>query len=111
MSGIASLYVVPHTADEWLRFSFVHQAHHRDVNRVVLQTRSVVLPEYPLDPPGDITAWLTANQVMHVATDFVLGVQSYPLEGLDPQNDAMLQTWIRQHGFEHYQWAQILGIG
>jgi len=111
MSGIAGIYVIPRSLDAWERWSFVHAAHHRDVNRAALATRGVILPEYPLDPPGELEAWLTANQVMHVATDAVLGVQSFPLEGLDPTDEEAVNVWIHQHGWEHKQWAQILGIG
>lgn len=113
MSGLAGLYVLPETPEDWRQWSFVHASHHRDINRIIFQTTGIVLQEFPLDPidAGDFDSWLLLNQTLHVEMDAILGINSYNLEALDPKDQASLQTWIRNHGQEHYQAAAILGIG
>ena len=114
MSGLAGLYVVPQTPDEWRQWSFVHVAHHRDVSRLLMANYGVASPGFALDPlPGTMPddTWLLANQSLHVIMDAVLGINAYNLEQVDFNDPGQLATWINNHGQEHYQAAQKLGIG
>ncbi len=115
MSGIAGLYNVPQTPEEWATWATTHAAHHRDINRRIYELSSgqIIEPEYILDPINfrDIEEWQAQNQTAHKSMDIVLGISGYDLTGVDFGNNDALAAWIQLHSNEHYQAANVLGIG
>ena len=116
MSSVATLFETPTTPALFALWSSVHVAHHRDINRVIYQVYKLALPEYMLDPlnPLDETAlnnWLYVHQAMHQNQDQVLGIAGYDLSDVDWTDRESLAFWTQQHANEHYQAANILGIG
>ncbi len=113
MSAIAGLYNVPGTESEFLTWSFINAAHHRDIARVVYQLVGTVLPEFQLDPfdPNNPGVWLYQHQLMHQNQNEVLGIAGYDLLDVDWQNEGERAGWIQLHASEHYQAANILKIG
>ena len=113
MSAVASLYNVPGTPEELAKWSMVHMAHHRDINRVIYQVFAIALPEYLLDPidPANLGPWDDLHQAMHQSQDEILGISGYNLLGIDFSNQQLLATWIFLNATEHHQVADILRIG
>lgn len=113
MSAIASLYNVPTTEGELSTWSFLHAAHHADINRVVLETRGVQLPAYILDPfdPRNIQVWLDQHQDLHTQMDAVLGISGFNLDSVEWEDENQRAGWIFLQAQEHYTAAAILEIG
>jgi hypothetical protein len=113
MSGIASLYNVPGTADELAEWSFDHMAHHRDIISKIYALENVQLPEYILDPidPNNPGVWEYQHQLMHDAQNFVLGIQGQDLTGVDWKDQNLMTAWVFLNAQEHFQAADILEIG
>src|ERR1700693_3796602 len=103
MSGLAGLYSIPQSPDEWRQWSFVHAAHHRDISLLLFTIYGVSSESFALDPiPGAAPddSWLLMNQSAHIVMDATLGINSCNLENVDFTDQAQLQTWINNHGQE-----------
>lgn len=113
MSGIADLYNVPNTPEEWAQWSFAHAAHHHDIIRVLYETTGLSLSEFVLDPfdPRTPETWLTNHQVMHAQQDLIVGVAPFNLQQVDFTNPEQTAGWIFLNATEHKQAADVLGIG
>ncbi len=113
MSAVAGIYNVPSTRQELDTWAFQHAAHHRDINRVIFELLGITVPEYVLDPvnPDDSKLWTYQHQSMHTFMDAILGINGYNLLALDWKNEALLSGWIYFNANEHYQAANLLGIG
>lgn len=116
MSSVATLFEVPQDRATFLIWNSAHVAHHRDINRVIYQDFKVALPEYMLDPfdPGDESAlnnWLYLHQAMHDNQDQILAIVGFDLTDVDWKDRALLEFWTQNHANEHFQAANILGIG
>lgn len=113
MSAVASLYNVPTDDAERVAWSFAHMAHHRDINRAIYELVKIALPEYLIDPINinDTGNWQYLHQLMHFNQDALLGISGYDLLEVDWKDLGSLQGWIYLNAQEHYQAAQILGIG
>jgi len=111
--SLAALFNVPQTPDQLAEWSFVNAAAHLDINRVILQTRSIVIPAYVLDPinPNDMQTWLYQHQIMHQDMDAVLGIAGYDLLDVDWNDKGEFAGWIAAHANEHVQAGQILNLG
>jgi hypothetical protein len=113
MSGIAGLYNVPGTPDEFAAWSFINMAHHRDINRAIYNLLNVTIEEFVLDPfnirePG---VWLYQHQLMHQRQNALLGIDGYNLLDVDLTKPEELAGWIYAHSNEHQQASDILRIG
>ena len=112
MSAIAALYNVPGTQQELNEWSFAHQAHHVDINRVLFQKVGAVLPEYVLDPVDlDSWTWLYQHQELHNRMDALLAISGNDLLDVNFKNPEELAGWVWLNFNEHFQAANILGIG
>ena len=116
MSGVAVLYEVPTNTQEFLVWSGVHVAHHRDINRAIYQTLKIALPEYMLDPfdpldEASLNNWLYLHQAMHANQDQILGIVGFDLTDVDWKDREVLEFWTLNHANEHLQAADILEIG
>ena len=111
--GVASLYQNPRNPDEMSVWSFAHQAHHRDIARVIFETQAVRLDEFVLDPfdPKQEEGWLATHQIMHDQMNQVLGISGFVLSNVDWDDPAQLATWLNHHGNEHYIASTVLNIG
>lgn len=111
--AIAALYNIPASPQTLAEWSFVNAAHHRDIARVIMQTRSQFVTEYvldPFDPEGDLESWLYRHGAMHLNQNQILGISGYDLIGVDWNDPEKLSVWIDQHANEHLRAAQILGV-
>lgn len=113
MSGVAGLFNVASTSEEFQTWSFVHAAHHRDINRIVYQLLGDVLPETVLDPfdPQDPEGWLQQHQLMHQQVDAILGVEGNNLINVDMRDHAQFSGWVFLNADEHFKIANLLGLG
>ena len=113
MSGVAALFNVPTTPAELEAWASAHASHHRDINRVIYQLTKVSLPEFVLEPinPKDTGVWEDQHQQMHQNMDAILGISGVDLTNVDFTNPQLLTGWIQLNSTEHFQAANILGIG
>lgn len=113
MTAIAALFNVPSNEGEFNTWSFAHAAHHHDIIRVIYQDTQIQLPEYVLDPfdPNNPNVWLDQHQQMHQGMDNILGIAGYDLLDVDMSDPNDFAGWIFLNANEHFQAAQILGIG
>jgi sulfite reductase beta subunit-like hemoprotein len=113
MSAIASLYNVPTTPGELATWSFLHAAHHTDINRTVMQAFNIQLPAYILDPlnADNMQVWLDQHQALHSQMDFLLGINGFNLDSVNWRDENERAGWIWLNAQEHYQAAAILEIG
>ena len=111
--SVASLYQNPHTADEFSVWSFAHQAHHRDITRIIFENQGIRLDEYVLDPfdPKEEEGWLALHQIMHNQMNEVLGISGFTLSAVDWTDAEQLASWLNRHGNEHFVAGTILNIG
>lgn len=113
MSGVAGLYNVPSSERELQTWSFIHAAHHIDINRILYQLLNVNLDGYVLDPfdPKNPDTFLQNHQTMHKQMDVFLGISGYNLLAVDMTDEGQFTNWIRLNADEHYKAANILGLG
>ena len=113
MSGVAGLYNVPSSAPEFQTWSFIHAAHHVDINRILYQLLNVSLDAYVLDPfdPTNPDTFLQNHQTMHKQMDAFLGISGYNLLSVDMTDEAQFANWIALNADEHFKAANILGLG
>ena len=113
MSAVAALFNVPSNAQELSTWATAHATHHRDINRVLYQLTGANLAEFVLDPidPGNTGVWEDQHQVMHQNQNAILGIQGFDLSEVDFKNQDLLTGWITLNANEHFQAANILGIG
>lgn len=113
MSAIAAIYNVPGRRDDLLSWSFAHAAHHHDIVRRIYELAGTRLDEFVLDPfnPDRPGVWLYQHQQMHRQMDSILGISSYNLLEADFKDQNELAGWIWLNADEHYQAANILGLG
>jgi hypothetical protein len=112
MASLAAIYEQPESKEDWIYWSFQHQAHHRDIIRVIFERNQVTLSLFLLDPmdPDNMDRWLYWHQVMHQEMDAVLNIKGYNLLDLDWRDEGQLAQWINFNGDEHYQASTILGV-
>ena len=114
---ILELLDLPQDKDAWASWAFSHAAAHRDIIRVVFETRGVSITEYPLDPispPGlgnTLDLWLGQHQAMHQQQNAVMGIEGHDLLQLDPTDPESITAWINDHFVEHEQIARLLNLG
>ena len=110
---VPALYQNPRTSEEMAVWSFSHQAHHRDIARLVFEVYGTRLDEFVLDPfdPREEESWLVAHQIMHNQMDAVLGIPGFVLSNVDWNDPDQLRMWLSRHGNEHYIAGTILNIG
>lgn len=110
---LATIAMIPGNPEEFNLWSFAHQAHHRDILRLIYQTYTVQLDEYVLSPfdPLDPGQWVDLHQTMHLEMDAQLGIAGYDLTGLDWQDEGIVRDWFARHSDEHYRAGSLLGLG
>lgn len=116
MSAVAAIYNVPSTKDELDAWSFAHAAHHNDIIRRLLElgvAKGGSLDQYVLDPfnPKEPGVWLYQHQVMHQQMDPLLGIDGFDLLDADFSSQDNFAGWVWLNAQEHFQAANILGIG
>ena len=82
-------------------------------SHMLMLKAGITLPEYMLHPsnPDDTGVWEDQHQQMHQDMDALLGINGFDLTNVNFENEAYLAGWIQLHFNEHYQAANILGIG
>lgn len=113
MSGIAGIYNVPTTPDELKVWATTHARHHTDINQAIYNQTGGNLPEFVLDPidPENTSVWEDQHQIAHNNFNSVLGIAGYDLSEVDFTNRDYMTGWITLNAQEHFQAANILGIG
>lgn len=116
MSGIASLYNIPGTPEEFSEWSFAHAAHHTDIANAIYRAVLISIPQYVLDPfdpsdPSSSEQWSYLHQEMHRIQDEILGIAGFDLLSVDWQDESQRAAWIQLNANEHVQASNILGIG
>lgn len=110
--SLASLFNMPETDEALSVFAFSNQDQHRQIVAAIARRSSLTLPLFPLDPipmfePG---VWAHNHQQMHNDFNAILGIAGSDLTAVDFRNPQELASWIRLHGSEHQQAANILGL-
>lgn len=111
---LPDLLNVPHTKEEWDRFSFAHRDHHNLIRQAIQKQSNGAdnLFEYQLDPiiPNEIQDFLSRNQQSHDDFNEILGIQGVDLEGADFKDKKQLTAWILANYQDHFNAAQALTI-
>lgn len=94
--ALADLFNVPSSPEEMAKWSFAHQAHHRELNDEIFQKHGISIPEYILDPVNlaDPLAFLYQHQQWHADIDQVLGIAGYDLTSVDFTDKEDFAGWI-----------------
>jgi hypothetical protein len=113
VSAVAAIYNIPEAESDLLQWSFCHAAHHADINRRIYELTGAVLNSFVLDPfnPLDTGVWSYQHQQMHAEMNAVLGISGFNLLGVDWEDQGIKTGWIFLNAQEHFQAANILGIG
>lgn len=116
MSGIAGLYNIPGTPEEFASWSFVHAAHHVDIAQAIYNVLKIAIPSYVLDPfdpndPESAEQWSYLHQEVHRIQDEILGIAGFDLLSVDWQDANQRAAWIQLNADEHFQASNILEIG
>lgn len=107
--SVASIANVPSDPESMLQWSFSHMAHHRDINRRILEVFHVQLPEFPLDP-FDPVFMGDQHQTMHNNQNAVLSISGNDLLDVEWQDEAQKSVWIFLNFTEHLKAGNILGV-
>lgn len=112
---LAQLAAVPKTNADLQAWQFANVANHRDIIRLTLATRGIVLQEVPLQPfdpndPSSFEAFLNSHQALHAAQDAALGLPNYNLSELDWNQPNQLAWWVQQHYSDHQAASSLLGV-
>lgn len=110
--SLANLFNMPDSREDFLVFG----THNMDSHRLIvaaLAQRGTIVPLFSLDPvdPVDPAGWLRAHQQAHNDFTAALGIEGVDLTDVDFQDQEQLSAWVRLHGEEHRQAANMLGIG
>lgn len=110
--ALASIANVPSNAITLRQWAFSHMAHHRDINRRILETENIAVPEYILDPldPTDMQSWLYQHQAMHNNQNAILGIAGNNLIQVQWTDPGQLTNWIQLNFREHFDASEILGV-
>lgn len=110
--GLALIENVPESPASQAEWSFSHQAHHFDVNRLIYQKYGIAVPIYILDPfdPLNPGQWFYQHQTIHQDIDAILGISGYDLLDVDWRDPGQREVWINLNFNEHFQWNQSLGV-
>ncbi len=111
--AVGDIFTVPDDPDAFQDWSFVHAAHHYDIQRAVFEQKAVRLDNWVLNPfdrenPG---IWTYLHQTMHNQANKALGTEGQNLTDVDWTDSDSLSDWINANAIEHQRFAQILGIG
>ena len=100
---IAQIANIPKGPEQLAWWAFSHMAHHRDINRRILEINSIALPEFILDPvdPNSMGTWIDQHQQMHNNMNRVLGLAGNDLLNVDWKNEAQLTSWCWLNFTEH----------
>lgn len=95
------------------QFSFANNDQHTQIIEAIARRFNVALPTYILDPiPANAPSnWLYTHQAVHNDMNGVLGIAGNDLSDVDFTDPQQVASWVWLHAQEHYQAAQILGIG
>lgn len=109
---IASIANIPSGPEQLAWWAWGHMAHHRDINRRILEITTIALPEFVLDPinPEDMGTWIDQHQQMHNNMNRILGLSGNDLLNVDWQDQAQLSSWIWLNFTEHLAASQSLGV-
>lgn len=109
---VLDLTTVPKNIEDWAQWSFSNVVHHRDIVRVIFETRGKVLDEYVIDPINfpSFDNWLAQHSTMHQQATAALGIASYDLQQVDLDDPDNLQNWINLHVDEHRRIGAILNL-
>jgi len=110
--SLASIANVPNDPATFAEWSFSHMAHHRDINRVILQQTRIALPEFSLDPfnVNDTGVWAYQHQQMHNDFNSVLGIAGNDLVDINFTDPGEFAEWIFLNFTEHYKAGNQLGV-
>lgn len=115
MGNVPLLYDTPTTLEEWQQFSFVHAAHHFDMNSKIMQQFTVQLPDFLLDPIAlnDPRVFLYQHQLAHNNIDAILNAHGFAVGGfdlsdVDLRNSDQAAGWIFLNASLHYDEATAL---
>lgn len=111
--SVASLFNTPGDERGLLIFGFNNADQHALIVDRIFKTQSVLLPTFILDPipTGDTDTWLSTHQASHNAFTEALGIAGVDLTAVDFNDPEQVSSWMRLHGEEHRQAAQMLGLG
>lgn len=110
--ALADLFNVPNSDEEMAKWSFIHMAHHRDLNSAIYAKYGDVLPEYAIDPIdlSDPGSFLDLHQQMHNNNDAITGISGYNLSEVDFNDKSKLAAWIYLNATLHVAEAGALGV-
>lgn len=108
---LANLANIPETPEETNEWSFAHMAHHRDIIEFIRLQKSIVLPEYILDPMDttDLGTFANQHQNMHNAFNSILGLAGNDLTDVNWQDRGQREAWIWLNFVEHQNASNSLG--
>lgn len=113
MSAVAAIYNIPEDAPHLMEWSFCHAAHHADIIRRIYELTGATLDNFVLDPldPFNPGPWSYQHQLMHNQMNTILGISGYNLLGVNWTDTSIKTGWIWLNAQEHFQAANVLGIG
>ena len=100
---LANLLNVPHSGEDWSRWSFHHRQSHDAIRKAIRDQIGKDLPDYVLDPISDYApmTFLQNNYNAHVDMNGALNRPSSDLEEVDFNSPGQMQVWIYLHWQEH----------
>lgn len=109
---IATIANIPVNPTQLAAWSWAHMAHHRDLNRRILEAFAIAVPEFVIDPtnPDDMGTWIDQHQQMHNNFNRILGLPGNDLLNVNWKDKAQLTSWIWLNFTEHLAASAQLGV-
>ena len=94
--SVANLFNIPETRTDWSQWDFALQATLRDINRRILETRNIIIPEYPLDPFNEQTPGIQLEQLQVWMDDInaELGIAGFDYVDIDLRDRGERTSWV-----------------
>lgn len=110
---LAGLLNIPHSADDWAKWSFNHKLSHDLIRATIKKVYSEDLTDYIVDPIDmrNPHEFLQNNSELHNDMNSVLQLNGTNLQDADLSKPNELAAWINYHYFEHNYAELKLGIG
>jgi|SRR5579872_2493832 len=111
--AVANLFNIPNSKQDWNEYSFALQGTLRDINRRILETQNIALPEYILDPIDLNEPYVQLYNLQSWMNDInsVLGIAGFDYIDVDFRQQGNIASWTWLLATNIRQAAEPLRIG
>ena len=110
---LAGLMNIPHSNDDWARWSWNHRLSHDRIRQAIKAKYSYNLTDFLIEPMDAkaMQDFLQNNSQLHTDMNATLQLPGINLHDANLSNQNQLEAWINYHYLEHFDAESKLGTG